>query len=359
MKRTLILLLFTLLCGAACAQKTDIWFSFYNKDTTLIGFKDAKGKVMIRPKFTGFTIAARFNHIIAATEEKNGQWESYYLTRTGKIVGRDSLYIFDNAPDCENEGFIRFRDRKTDKTGLLNREGNIAVPAEYNDMSQVRNGMIIALKGATKKTDGEHYSWNDGQEVLIDTLNHLLIDSFPYDNNINLYSLRISDNPDPDTTRKSFKTVKGQYFSFIDYDKEFHAWLHAVLQNGFSKEGLAQITNGQIAIWNEDKGWSTESGKTFTERNAIPVSKKLLLLHTAGTDYQVFSETFAYPIDELPQYGRYIDNCGGLKYWQYPVMGLVINYTYKSEPVQDNFSFLRTANGYRLVSVTVRDQQLK
>ncbi|MEI9958494.1 MAG: WG repeat-containing protein [Ferruginibacter sp.] len=38
--------------------------------------------------------------------------------------------------------------------GLFNKNGDIVVPAEYNDITRVRNGMIIALKGAEKKNNG-------------------------------------------------------------------------------------------------------------------------------------------------------------------------------------------------------------
>ncbi len=65
-------------------------------------------------------------------------------------VQKGNLYFFDNGPDCESEGFIRFRDRKADKAGLLNSEGEIAIPPVYNDLTNVRNGLVIALMGAKK-----------------------------------------------------------------------------------------------------------------------------------------------------------------------------------------------------------------
>lgn len=157
MKRLLYICIFLFLNFSAVAQSNDIWIAFWNKDTTKIGFKDKNGNIKIEPKFSGFTTARKFENIIAVTEEKNGKWESYYLTKSGKIVGQDSLYVFDNGPDCENEGFIRFTDRKTDKMGMFNAEGKIVIPAEYSNLTKAKNGMFIGLKDAKKEISDEHF----------------------------------------------------------------------------------------------------------------------------------------------------------------------------------------------------------
>src|SRR5687768_8162232 len=178
MKYYVLTYLLTLLSCTLLAQSNDPWFSFWNKDTSLIGFKDKNGIVKIEPKFNGLTTGGKFENIIAVTEEINGSWNSYYLTKTGRMIGKDSLHIFDNSTDCENEGFIRFHDQKTDKAGMFNIKGDIAIPATYNDITRVRNGMIIALTGAKKKQLGEHYSWEGGRQLLIDTNNNVIIDNF-------------------------------------------------------------------------------------------------------------------------------------------------------------------------------------
>src|SRR3954464_8656370 len=118
--KKIIIYIFLCLNFTLSAQDKDTWVSFWDKDTTHIGFKDKNGNIKIAPKFMGLTFANKFDDIIVVSEEVNETWKSYYLTKTGKIVGRDSLYIFDNSPDCENEGFIRFKDPKTDKMGLFN-----------------------------------------------------------------------------------------------------------------------------------------------------------------------------------------------------------------------------------------------
>lgn len=191
MRQLIVTFLATISSLILFGQSADTWTSFWNKDRTRVGFKDKNGVVKIAPKFTEFVTARKFENIIGVSENRNGKWDGYYLTKQGRIVGSDSLYIFDNSPDCENEGFIRFRDRKTDKAGIFNKKGDIVIPAIYNDLTKVRNGMIIALKGAEKKylEGDEYYSWVGGQEVLIDTKNTILIENFKLDNDVNFFTL--------------------------------------------------------------------------------------------------------------------------------------------------------------------------
>jgi hypothetical protein len=55
MKNTALVLLFIFITSTLPAQVNNTWYSFWNKDTTLIGFKDKNGIVKIEPKFTGLT----------------------------------------------------------------------------------------------------------------------------------------------------------------------------------------------------------------------------------------------------------------------------------------------------------------
>ena len=141
---------------ATLGQRTDTWTAFWNEDSTLIGYKDTNGIVKIEPIFSGFFFAEKFDNIIAISEGNNGELGSYYLTKTGRTFGEDSLFNFDFRYDCESEGFIRFRDPKTAKIGMFDRTGKIAIPAIYDGLSRVRNGMVRGLKGAEKKYWDNH-----------------------------------------------------------------------------------------------------------------------------------------------------------------------------------------------------------
>jgi hypothetical protein len=340
-------------------QSKDTWTSFWNKDTTLMGFKDKNGIVKIEPKFKGFTSANKFDDIIAVTESMNENWNSYYLTKAGRIVGKDSLHIFDNGADCESEGYIRFRDPKTDKVGMFNRNGDIVVPAEYNDLTRVRNGMIIALKGAEKKQWGEHFSWKGGKEILINTNNKILVDNFKFANNLNFFSVLISSQPATDSIRQNFKGVNGQYYSFIDFDKEFWKWLKSSLLDNFTKNSLLESTYKEITFWKEPDGWTSEAKSTFIDRNFELIRTKLVELNSKDCDYTIFDEGLNPYIYDSEEYKDYYNNCGESKDWVYPIKNIVISYKVKKGLLQNHFDFLRTDVGYKLISVTIRQGELK
>jgi len=341
------------------AQNRDTWIAFQNADSTLTGFKDSKGNIKIAPKFMGMTIAHKFDAIMVVSEETNATWKSYYLTKSGKIVGRDSLYIYDNGPDCENEGFIRFKDYKTDKMGLFNSDGKIVIPAQYSDMTRVRNGMIIALKDAVKIQDGEHYFWSGGKQYLIDTTNKVLVENFAYTDELNFYSLEKSKEKNPDPIRDHFLGVDGLYYSFINFDKEFKAWLKNNLLSDVSKDNLIKNSFDKITYWKEPNGWVTASKTKFIGQNYTFIKLKLQELNAAKTDYFVSSDGLNKFIFETSEYKMYFNNCNEPKDWQYPVKNIVISSKNKSDFGQDHLQFLKTENGYKLISVSSGKEELK
>ncbi|WET04632.1 hypothetical protein [Flavobacterium sp. YJ01] len=359
MIRLLFICIFLFLNFSSFAQNNDIWTSFPNKDTTLIGFKDKNGAIKIEPKFTGFTIARKFENIIAVSEEENGKWKSYYLTKSGKIIGRDSLFVFDNGPDCENEGFIRFTDHKTDKMGIFNSEGKIVIPAEYSNLTKVKNGLFTGLKDASKVMDGEHFFWKGGKEFLIDINNKILIENFPYNDNLNFYSLEKSKEPSKDETRDNFLGADGQYYSFINFDKEFKFWLKNTLLKDLSKASLEKHSFDKITYWKEPDGWVNSSKTKFINQNYTYLKSKLEELKNLKTDYFISSGGLNQFIFETEEYDVYFNNCNESKDWIYPIMDVVINSKNKIDFGQDHLEFLRTENGYKLISVSSKKYNLK
>ncbi|WP_264526270.1 hypothetical protein [Flavobacterium sp. N502536] len=360
MKRLLLLYVFLFTNYTVLSQNKDSWIAFWDKDTTHIGFKDLNGTIQIPPKFMGFTTARKFDKIIAVTEETGQSWKSYYLSKSGKIVGRDSLYIFDNGPDCENEGFIRFTDPKTDLTGMFDGDGKIAIPAEYSALTKARNGMIIALKGAVKKKFGdEHFSWSGGKEDLIDTHNKILIENFAYHDELNFYSLEKSKAPGKDETRENFLGVDGQYYSFINYEKEFKLWLKTSLLSDLSKKNLKQHSFDKITYWKEPTGWKNESKAAFIHQNYTYLKLKLEELKNAKTDYFVSNDGLNPFIFETDEYTTYFNNCNEAKEWMYPLKNIVITSKNKADFKQDHLEFLRTENGYKLILVAAAKNNLK
>ncbi|MCC9072900.1 WG repeat-containing protein [Flavobacterium sp. F-65] len=363
MKHILLLMVLFTNC-TIFAQDKDIWVSFWNKDTTLVGFKDKNGNVKIEPKFMGMTSAYKFDGIIAVSEETNNSWKNYYLTKSGKIVGRDSLYVFDNGSDCENEGFIRFSDPKTDKMGMFNSDGEIVIPAEYNSLTKAHNGMVIVLKGAEKVNDTHgggcnHFGWTGGKQYLIDTNNKILIENFDYSDELNFYSLQKSIAPSKDSIRENFQGVDGQYYSFINYEKEFKSWLTNDLLSDLSIANLLKHSDDEIFYWKEPNGWISNPKTVFIKRNYKLIKNKLLELKSTSCDYTVFNERLNPFIYENKKYDHYFDNCYQAKEWIYPVKNIVISHRDKKDITQDHFEFLRTESGYKLISVTIRKGELK
>ncbi|WP_264536165.1 WG repeat-containing protein [Flavobacterium sp. N1736] len=364
MKRLILFYIVLFIKCTLFAQNKDTWVSFWDKDSTHIGFKDKNGNIKIAPKFMGLTSANKFDDIIVVSEEEKDNWKSYYLTKTGKIVGRDSLYIFDNGPDCENEGFIRFKDYKTDKMGLFNGDGKIVIPAEYSDLTRVRNGMIIALKGSEKIKDpggDEHFSWAGGKEFLIDTNNQILIENFGYNDELNFYSLEKSKEKNQDPIRDNFLGTDGQYYSFINFDKEFKSWLKNSLLADLSKDNLLKHSYDKITYWKEqeENGWICKPKADFMKLNYKRIKAKLLELKQANCKYDISSESLNRFIYEAEEYDSYFDNCRQPKDWINPLKNIIISPQNKNDFGQDHFEFLRTENGYKLISVSLRKEEFK
>lgn len=362
--RTYLLTCFLILTNCTLfAQKNDTWTSFNNKDTTLTGFKDKNGIVKIAPKFVGLTHAGKFDNIIAVSERAGEKWNSYYLTKAGRIVGRDSLFIFDNTADCESEGFIRFTDRKTDRTGMFNSHGDVAIPAKYSALSGVNNGMVMALIDAEKEVlDDEDFSWKGGTQMLIDTNNNVLLDYFFYTTDLNFSSLRISDKEDPDPNRENFWGNKKKYYSFISYEKEFNNWLQDSLLKNLTNESLMDATFKEVYIWKDNgkdnDGWGVVNKANFIKDNFDLIKRKLTSEANNPDGYQVTDEELNPFIYESADFKQYFNNCGDAKELMYPVKSILINSIGENQ-WQDHFDFLRTENGYKLISISLGKDKLK
>jgi len=339
MRKTVFIL--GMLCGShsLVAQQ---FTAIYNADSSLTGFENSRSKVSIAPQFVQVA-GNKFDHIVAVTkEDKQGKWHSYYLTSGSRKVGSDSMYMFDNTFDCENEGFIRFTDWKTGKTGVFNRDGKIVVPAVYNAVSSVMNGMVIALQGAEKVKDGEHFFWKGGKDLLIDTANKVLVADFNAAEDLNMYSLQLENQPGTDTTRMSFKGVNGKYYTFQVYKKEFSEWLYRDLLPGLTKEKLAKHSFSKITYYNGED-WVSDDKALF-------IDKYWDFLQARFKDvaaFNIVSGNFNPFIFEGPLYDKYINHCFTAKDWQYPSISIF----FEGSNEKGQLDFIRTDEGYQLIGV--------
>ncbi|MEJ7559944.1 MAG: hypothetical protein WKF66_16650 [Pedobacter sp.] len=357
MKTFAVICVVLLLCVETQAQLSERWYRFYNRDSTLIGFKNAEGKVSVAPRFQPQSAWGAFQNIIAVQEKRDGQYLNFYLTKSGREVGLDSVHYFDNGQDYEEEGYIRFRDHKTDKVGLFNKFGDIVIPAIYNDLTRVNNGLIIALSGAEKvrSEDGEHSSWRNGKLILIDTSNKVLMEDFNSYRSLNLFSLSITKNPHPDVIRKNFKAKNGTYYSFIDYKKEFLSWLKTNVLNNHSKEKLGSAFYDNLAYFKPDSGWVSEPKDTYLSQNYELIIKKLLQVNATDSRYSIAIDGLNGLIFNSPDFGPYYDGRNESK-TKYPVLSLIFDYDEMTpQHKQDHFDFLRTDDGYRMISLSIRN----
>ncbi len=350
MNRIAFVIIFLVSLNTLFAQQLDTWTAFWNPDTTYIGFKNNLGQTMIEPKFMGLTSARTFSFIMAAMEEKDGEYISYYLTKSGKIIGRDSLFFFDNAADCENEGFIRFMDPITEKVGLFNRHGKVVIPAEYDGLSMVRNGVLAALKGARKEKMGEYFNWKGGAHMLLDTNNNVLANPFNPAYNLNYYSLETEDEESTDSIRLSFKSVNEDYLTFIDFEKEFKLWFQNKLLSDLSLENLLSHGFEEITYSDDSLGWISSPKALFLNYQYDTITAILNSIQSENSDYYFNTNGLNPFIFESEKYDIYFNNCGEAKEWQYPLMGIVINMIDDKHTYQYQISFLRTDEAYQLIS---------
>lgn len=340
------------------------WTAFWNQDSTLIGFKGQNNRVLIEPIFT-LTGAGKFENIIAVSEEIDGKWSNSYLTMQGKRVARDSVFFFDNSPDCENEGFIRFTDPKSNLVGLLNKKGEVVIPAIYNALSGVRNGMLVALKGAKKqghdknhKSECNHFGWTGGQELLVDTLNNTLIENFSSAKSLNFYSLEKSNLPPTDSSRISFVARNGTYYSFTDFEQEFRIWITDLLLNDTTLESFIQHAYDTIT-WESANGWVKSPKQKLIADNFNILKKGLQEILLPQTDYFVSVEGLNPFMYEGAEFEKYYNTCGESKVWIYPSLSIIISHTGKKDFSQNHYEFLRTDEGYKLISLCIRNENIK
>ncbi len=359
MKKMILAYFFALSGCAVYGQAQDTWSAFdETKDLTYTGFKDSNGTVKIPPVFTGRTIARKFDNIISAMEFVDNRYtDPFYITRTGAII-KDSVYIADYAFDCESEGHIRFKDPKTGNIGMFNGNAKVVVPATYNELSRVYNGLMVGLKGAKKQVDNQTTLWEGGTKQLLDINNKVLVDSLKYNGHLNYYSLKITDKNEKENFRHYFKGTDGKYYSFIDFEENLKWWVSSVLLKELTKDGLAANTLNTIKYADKGEEWKSEDKSSFIERNFEHIKQQLQKLTLNTSNYNINKETIVKHIFEPATYAEYYNNCDEIKYWQNPVMSISLQKN-KVSSNAPRFYFIYTEFGYKLIGVSEKNSDLK
>ncbi len=277
------------------------------------------------------------------------------FAQTGEDTSDLQIYVSDHIRDCDSEGFIRVVHPATGKVGMLDADDQLAIPTEYSDLTPVRNGLIYALKGASKvyTADGEHFHWEGGEVLLINTRNQVLarnVDPYP---ELNLFSLEISDLPSTDPLRYNIEAVDGRFYSFVDFDREFRNWLHTGLLSNLSKESFLQMVHPKVSYWSEEDGWVFENQLSFVEKSFDYIQGRLKGLEDPSNRFTVFTESLNPEIFSADEYTNYFNDCGEFKTWLYPVKVVHIRHDPDNDMRQDQYDFLRTPEGYKLIGVSM------
>ncbi|WP_345056242.1 WG repeat-containing protein [Hymenobacter glaciei] len=377
MKKLLPLLL--LLGVAAHAQRpvapqsAAIWqqFAVEGKEGYRYGYKDASGKVRIPAKFGNFTNTQSFRHIMAVSE--SATLKQYYLLKSGRQVGRDSVYMFDYTFDCESEGKIRFKDYRKDRVGFLDRSGRAIIPAMYNYVSPFHNGLAAALIGARRTCWGEagadtltceHPTWEGGRELLINERNEIVVSdpALARPAFLNWYSLQVNQAAPDTSITTTFRAVNGDRYTFTDYQKEFTCWFYDVFVPAVRSGEAAKVEPLcflELAVASQPfRGWPHFERAAFIKKFYQPtLLPKLRGLRYGAKNVDVFSETLNTLIFDSQNFRPFLTDCGEAFQAKYPTFSLVIteigasgkrNYGH-----QQHFAFIRTAKGYRLYCLSL------
>ena len=361
MRLIAIIILTYLFSFTTTAKDNKPWYSFYNKDSTLIGFKDSAGLVKIPPKFCTLTRATTFQGIMAVCQSDSLGYKGYYLSESLQEAARDSLYIYDNAYDCQSEGYIRFKDPKTALVGMLDSNAKVVIPAVYNDLSKVQNNLVVARKGAFKTPvdtkdpkSSEHYFFNGGTLMLLNQKGEILLNDFDYSESLNLYSLQISPYKTSDPKREYFKTEQGDYYSFINTEKEFLNWFEKDFLKDLSLEKLID-SSFDLHVWHKQKGWVKVNNNRFLTDNYPLIQNELNYVLNNDSSYFITLEELNAWIFDSKDFKEYYNDCQEGMFWKYPVIDVVVNTQSKNGPYQSHYQFLRTLVGYKLISVTLKN----
>lgn len=368
-------MVFCLALNHSNGQNDQAWFMFEDTSTQLIGYKNIKGNIEIAPKFTYLTQQKIFRNIMPVFESLNLQDNStakYYLLKNGKKVGKDSLYLGEYFLDCENENKIRFRDPKTDKVGFFNQNGQVIIPAMYNDATSFCNNLAIVIQDGkricweggeySKENPCEHWNWV-GRNLLINDKNEILLDSIDLSvfQNIDFYSLQIN----PGNTRPDFIQIKsgnGDTYSFRDFKKEFEQWFYSVFletkdpqhleaylfsEITISKDGLlksSEMNNPKYAEY----AWTVDDGKSVLKENAQMIMKIMSEIKNKEFITSISKSTSPILLDQ-ENYPNYFSDCGDYLVQKYPYFEVII--TNNNGLVLNGFGFIRTTEGYRLLEI--------
>lgn len=166
-----IFFIFALLMGKIVLSQEEKLYYFYTQDSTLVGVKNDKGKVIIPALFWGAKVYDTELPINEPTIEfwgtpslKNRKYSRKNpRIEAGEVYDRKGRFLyyplwFDNGNDYWSEGLRRYVEK--DKIGFVDWFGKKVIPAQWAFASEFSYGYAVVYVGGWKKKyekGGEHW----------------------------------------------------------------------------------------------------------------------------------------------------------------------------------------------------------
>lgn len=374
MKNSLIILFLLANINFLFAQEENNWVKFEDEKTYLIGYKDLKGEVKIKPKFTFITNAEIFKNIIPVFEEMNlnpdgnSKMKQYYLLKNVKQIGLDSLYVSDTTLDCENENKIRFWDYKTDKVGFFDGSGKITIPAIYDDAKPFYNGFsVVITEGkrmcwngsgvSSKENTCEGWSWK-GNVKIINDKNEVLAENIPLEklNAIDWFSVK-KNSKETDENYIDFNSGNGDVYSFLNYEREFKNWLCNQFLDDITLTSLIRFLSDEIhfdvneilddesEIRHKNASWKQEKKEKFLEDHKEYFLKIINLFKNHNIEIYEGTTPMLFRYNKNPEY---FSDCGEYQNIKFPYFKV---YLIDKNQVIKSLGFIKKHNKFKLLEI--------
>ena len=299
----------------------------------------------------------------------------YYLIKqeNGEDLRVDNVYYYDvAAPDYPSENFIRFSDQKSELVGLYNDRGVAVIPPIYSDLTRVYNGMLYALKDGVKDNIGangdRHYVLLGGTTLLLNTNGEVLIEDMIIPNNtLDMFSLKITEEPILDSYYVSFKGVNSKYYNFVDLAKYFelfvkeeflpstvdHKWESFLSDNIEVNIEVKNENVGDYIVYDKQEMLTTQKDlvtKAFALANSSDSTRYKLVYDV--DDWVVTVDT---ELMEDKDKIIYLNKEGVWKGKEFPVFQLNIKEVKGTQTRSNHYDFYRNKNGgMTLYQITIR-----
>ena len=240
---------------------------------------------------------------------------------------------------------------------MFNHNGSIVVPALYDALTKVRNGMILGLKDAKKEDkkhsdEGIHHLWIGGTRVLLNSDNEVLAENIEVESPFDFYSLKVTPQPSEDKNRVSFKGPNGNYYSFIDFQEEFKSWLSGTFLPNIRNGNYESVLFEQIIFETPKLKGKISIEDVFSKHNKT-FQRLLFAPFDYDYDYSFGIEDLNYFIYDDSKYEKFLNNCGEPDLWLYPEM--VFRAESRSDKSRYLLHFIRVGCGDYKLSYCYQD----